>query len=142
MDIMKGILPNKAIEPNKPYSEWKEMTEDYTFRFSLYPNDLIRIELPREKIIKTAGGEEIKIKDLFAYYKTIHSGTAGLELVSHDCSFSLSGVGSRTLKRFEKYQVDVLGNIYKVRGEKRVGLASSAHSKTGETVRPLQSTRD
>ena len=142
MDIMKEILPNKAIEPNKPYSEWKEMTEDYTFRFSLYPNDLIRIELPREKIIKTAGGEEIKIKDLFAYYKTIHSGTAGLELVSHDCSFSLSGVGSRTLKRFEKYQVDVLGNIYKVRGEKRVGLASAAHSKTGETVRPLQSTRD
>ncbi|MED3730472.1 type II CRISPR RNA-guided endonuclease Cas9 [Geobacillus stearothermophilus] len=142
MDIMKGILPNKAIEPNKPYSEWKEMTEDYTFRFSLYPNDLIRIELPREKTVKTAAGEEINVKDVFVYYKTIDSANGGLELISHDHRFSLRGVGSRTLKRFEKYQVDVLGNIYKVRGEKRVGLASSAHSKPGKTIRPLQSTRD
>ncbi|NNU88860.1 type II CRISPR RNA-guided endonuclease Cas9 [Geobacillus sp. MR] len=137
IDMMKGILPNKAIEPNKPYSEWKEMTEDYTFRFSLYPNDLIRIEFPREKTIKTAVGEEIKIKDLFAYYQTIDSSNGGLSLVSHDNSFSLRSIGSRTLKRFEKYQVDVLGNIYKVRGEKRVGVASSSHSKAGETIRPL-----
>jgi len=142
MDIMKGILPNRAIEANKPYNEWKEMTRDYTFRFSLYPNDLIRIELPKEKTIKTVGGKERKIKDVFVYYKTIDSATGGLELINHDQNFTLRGVGSRTLKRFEKYQVDVLGNIYKVRGEKRVELASSGHPSTRKAVRPLQSTRD
>ncbi|MGX1901443.1 type II CRISPR RNA-guided endonuclease Cas9 [Thermolongibacillus altinsuensis] len=139
MDIMKGILPNRAIEANKPYSEWKEMTEDYTFKFSLYPNDLVRIELPKEKTIKNTLGEEVKIKDIFVYYRTIHSSNGGLYLVSHDNSFLLEGIGSKTLKRFEKYQVDVLGNIYKVKGEKRVGLATPTNQKAKQTINSLQS---
>ncbi|MGG4042333.1 type II CRISPR RNA-guided endonuclease Cas9 [Bacillus smithii] len=142
MDIMKGTLPNKAIEANKPYSEWKEMTEEYTFKFSLFPNDLVRIDLPREKTIKTSSSEEIVIKDIFAYYKTIDSANGGLDLISHDRRFSLRGVGSKTLKRFEKYQVDVLGNIHKVKGEKRVGLATPTNQKNGKTVDSLQSVSD
>jgi CRISPR-associated endonuclease Csn1 len=138
MDMMKGVLPNRAIEANKPYSEWKEMTEDYTFKFSLYPSDLVRIELPKEKTIKNSAGEEIKIKDIFVYYKTIDSSTGGLDLISHDKSFTLRGIGSKTLKRFEKYQVDVLGNIYKVKGEKRVGLATPINQKTEQTIDSLQ----
>ena len=139
MDILKGVLPNKAIEANKPYSEWKEMTTEYSFQFSLYPNDLVRIELPKEKTIKDSLGKEIKIKDIFAYFKTIDSANGGLDLISHDQSFSLRGAGSKTLKRFEKYQVDVLGNIYKVKGEKRVGLASRHDQKAEQVVHSLQS---
>ncbi|KXG09901.1 CRISPR-associated endonuclease Cas9 [Anoxybacillus sp. P3H1B] len=142
IDIMNGVLPNKAIEANKPYSEWKEMTEDYTFKFSLYPNDLVRVEFPREKVVKDSLGREVKVKDIFMYYKTIDSATGGLDLISHDQSFSLRGVGSKTLKRFEKYQVDVLGNIYQVKGEKRVGLASCHDQKTEQTVDSLQSASD
>nr|WP_246316799.1 type II CRISPR RNA-guided endonuclease Cas9 [Anoxybacillus ayderensis] len=142
MDIMRGVLPNKAIEANKPYSEWREMTEEYTFRFSLYPNDLIRVELPKEKTIKDSLGKELKIKDIFVYFKTIDSANGGLDLISHDQSFSLRGVGSKTLKRFEKYQVDVLGNVYKVKGEKRVGLASHHDQKGKQIVHSLQSVSD
>lgn len=137
IDLMKGVLPNKAIESNKPHSDWKEMTKDYTFRFSLYPNDLIYIEFPRAKTFSSRTGKNITVNEAYVYFKTIHSATGGLYGVSHDNSFKLENIGSRTLKRFEKCQVDVLGNIYKVKGEKRIGMATSSHSKTGKVVRSL-----
>ena len=43
VDTIKDKLPNKAIVANKPYEEWRVMS-DNDFKFSLYPNDLIYIK--------------------------------------------------------------------------------------------------
>lgn len=49
-DFAKKELPNKAIVANKSEAEWIEMTEEYIFKFSLYPNDLVKIKRKMKKI--------------------------------------------------------------------------------------------
>ena len=48
-DFARNELPNKAICANKDEKEWIEMTEEYKFKFSLYPNDLVKIKRKNEK---------------------------------------------------------------------------------------------
>lgn len=59
-----------------------------------------------------------KGKDLLAYYKTTDRSTGAITLIAHDGAAEFRGVGVKTAKVFEKYQVDVLGNYYAVKGEK------------------------
>lgn len=134
LDLIRGRIPNKAINANKPYSDWIDMTAEYTFLFSLYPNDLVRITLNKEKNEKDNIGRPIVLKDFFVYYNSIDAATAGLIAVSHDNSFTIRGLGSKTLKRFEKYQVDVLGNITKVKGERRVGLETFDDNEKNKVI--------
>lgn len=108
-DFTKKNLPNKAIVAFKEENQWIEMTEEYNFKFSLYPNDLIRIKKKNEK-------------EFFAYYNTTQRSTAAINLLSVNGEKKISGVGVKSLEVFEKYQVDVLGNISKVNKEKREGV--------------------
>ena len=48
---------------------------------------------------------------------------ACVELRSHDNSYSLPKLGIKTLDSIEKYTVDVLGNYYPVKREKRLGFS-------------------
>ena len=41
-------LPNRAIVAYKDESEWTLLDDSFTFCFSLYPNDLIRVKLKKE----------------------------------------------------------------------------------------------
>ena len=108
-DFAKKDLPNKAIVANKSEEKWIEMTEEYNFKFSLYPNDLVRIKKKNEK-------------EFYAYYNSTHRGTGNINLLSPNGEKRLEGVGIKTAEIFEKYQVNILGNISKVKNEKREGV--------------------
>ncbi len=108
-DFVKKELPNKAIVAKKDENDWIEMTEDYKFKFSLYPNDLVKIKKKNEK-------------EFLAYYNSTHRGTGAINLLAVNGEKKIEGVGVKSLEIFEKYQVDILGNVSKVKKEVRGGV--------------------
>ncbi|EOV9527138.1 type II CRISPR RNA-guided endonuclease Cas9 [Bacillus cytotoxicus] len=120
-DVLAKKVPDRLITPKKPYSEWRKITDEYEFLFSLYPNDLIRVKMPKEKETKTHTGEKHVWQENFMYFKGVHSGNAGVRMIDHMNSFE-DEIGVRKLVVFEKYQVDPLGRMNKVHGEKRHGI--------------------
>ncbi|MCL2634917.1 MAG: type II CRISPR RNA-guided endonuclease Cas9 [Oscillospiraceae bacterium] len=125
-DIVKGILPNKAIVAYKTHSEWKEMKDD-DFMFSMYPNDLIYVEHKKNLTFSKVNKESklpttIERKGEYVYYKGTNISTGAMTIINHDKSYIIGGIGAKTLLKFEKWQVDVLGNISKVSYEQRLGF--------------------
>jgi CRISPR-associated endonuclease Csn1 len=108
-------LPNKAIVQGKDESEWTLIDDGFTFCFSLYPNDFVRV-LQKGKPI-TQG-----------YYAGCDRATSNVSFWAHDRSEAVGkdglirSVGVKTALSIEKFNVDVLGNIYPVQKETR-GLA-------------------
>ncbi len=105
-DFTKKKLPNKAIVSSKDEKNWIEMTEEYNFRFSLYPNDLVKIKKKNQK-------------EFLGYYTGTDRSTAAISLLSPNGEEKIRGVGVQNLEIFEKYNVDILGNISKINKEKR-----------------------
>lgn len=118
-DTRKEKLPNRAATAGKPYSEWRVMKEE-NFVFSLYSRDLIRIKGKRPIKTKNCDGTSEERNDILVYYTGANISTASISGKSHDNGFEFSGLGIQTLEIFEKYQVDVLGNISKVKSEFRM----------------------
>lgn len=105
-DFVRNELPNKAIVQGKPEEQWIEMNKEYKFKFSLYPNDLVKIKRKNEK-------------EFYAYYCSTHRGTGNINLLLVNGEARKDGIGIKNAEIFEKYQVDILGNISKVNKEKR-----------------------
>lgn len=109
-------LPDRAIVAFKDEAEWTQIDDSFAFRFSLYPNDLIRIQQK---------GKE----PLLGYYGSCHRGTGNLNIWAHDRNQLIGkdglieGIGVKTALSLEKFHVDVLGNIYPAPPEPRGGLA-------------------
>lgn len=101
-------LPKKAIVSNKPESEWIVMDETYTFRFSLFLDDLIKTQ---------KNGTEF-----FGYFRGTDRATGAITVLAHDKSWTQRGIGIKTQDSFVKYQVDPLGVYAQVREEKRLPL--------------------
>lgn len=122
-DTIKDELPNKACVAYAPYEQWKEMLPEH-FIFSLYPNDLIRITSKRD--IKMALRQKDStlqknrmVKDEeYLYYKAADISVATIICTSHDNAYE-TRPGIKTLKKIEKYQVDILGNVTPVHREER-----------------------
>ncbi len=109
-DFSKKELPNKAIVASKNEEDWIEMTEGYKFKFSLYPNDLIEIKKKKEKT------------SFYMYYSSTHRGTAAINGISVNGENKIESIGVKNLEIFEKYNVDILGNISEIKKEKREGV--------------------
>ena len=105
----KPLYLHRFIMNSTDENEWIEMTEKYKFKFSLYPNDLVKIKRKNEK-------------EFYAYYCSTHRGTGAINLLAVNGESKIDGIGAKSLEIFEKYQVDVLGNISKVNKEKREGV--------------------
>jgi len=103
-----GRLPNKAIVSHKPESNWIEMSEDYLFLFSLYPDDLV----------KTVRAQ----KCLFGYFGGTDRDRNSINIKKHDKSDKAVDPCIKTLFSIEKYHVTVLGKVYRTGPEKRIGL--------------------
>lgn len=109
-------LPNRAIVAAKEESEWTLIDETFEFCFSLYPNDLVRIELKGKPIIE-------------GYYAGCDRATGGINLWVQDRNQALGkdglirGIGVKLAVKVERFNVDVLGNIYPAKFEARRGLA-------------------
>jgi CRISPR-associated endonuclease Csn1 len=131
IDFAKNTLPNKAIVSGKNKDgspkEWMEMNENYQFLFSVYKNELLEIKTKKEC--------------LKGYFVSAHSGTAAVEIKSHNnteqnglfvrnssnvCSRS---IGIQNAEYIKKYQVDPLGNITEIKSEKRIGTKQQNKKK-------------
>ncbi len=107
-DVGKNELPNKAIIAHKIEKDWDIIDETYEFCFSIYKNDFISI--------KTKKGE------FMGYYISTHRGTGAITIDKHDSSEKDISIGCKTAISIKKYHIDILGNKYEVKGEKRCGL--------------------
>jgi CRISPR-associated endonuclease Csn1 len=109
-------LPNRAIVQSKDEDEWTVIDENFTFCFSLYPNDLVRVQQKNKAPI-------------IGYYSSCHRGTGNINLWAHDRNQQIGkdgmieGIGVKTALSVEKFNVDVLGNIFPAPPEKRRDLA-------------------
>ena len=122
-DTKKSELLNKAVVAGKPHAEWKEM-KDSDFLFSVYPSDLLYIR-HRSGIKLTVANKDSTLKkektvrSEYLYYVKSSISTGAMTVETHDRSYEVKSLGIKTLDAFEKYQVDVLGNISKVHKETR-----------------------
>lgn len=122
-DTVKKELPNRAVVAGKPYSEWKEM-DDRNFVFSLYPNDLIKVKHKKEMKFALVNKGSSKEKSYvtheeFVYYKGANISTASIKTINHDDTYTINGMGVKSLDSIEKYQVGILGDKVKVNKEIR-----------------------
>ena len=121
-DTVKSTLPDLACSRSK--SGWKKM-DDKDFVFSLYQNDLIKItsktDMKFTLVNKDSTLPTIKYGNkLLLYYEGADISTASINGITHDNSYKFKGCGIKTLVNIEKFTVDTLGNISKVKKEKRM----------------------
>lgn len=123
-DVVKKRLPNKAATQHKQYSDWREM-KDEDFVFSLYPKDLIRVRTKKEDGLKLnlVNGGQVNGQEKLAYFISADIATASIAGKAPDSSFSFRGLGIQSLAKFEKCQVDMLGNVSVVKQEKRMDFS-------------------
>lgn len=98
-------LPNKAIVAGKSEDEWIVIDESFTFMFSLFMDDLVKVQK----------GETI----IFGYYKGVDRTTAAITIEAHDRYWKQRGIGVKSQDTILKYQVSFLGDYTEVKGEKR-----------------------
>jgi CRISPR-associated endonuclease Csn1 len=109
-------LPNRAIVAFKDEDEWTLLDDSFQFYFSLYPNDFVRIQQKGKAAIN-------------GYYASCHRGTGNLNVWAHDRNQQIGkdgmieGIGVKTALSLEKFNVDVLGNLYPAPPEQRRDLA-------------------
>ncbi|MEO7928094.1 MAG: type II CRISPR RNA-guided endonuclease Cas9 [Gallionella sp.] len=119
-DAVANKLPDRAATANTPRTEWTLIDGNFDFHFSLYPNDLIKLKN--------------KESEYFGYFAGVGVTTASLSIRSHDNNQAIAtgkawqgtwvNLGVKTnIQRFEKFNVDVLGNIYPAPPETRRDLA-------------------
>ena len=101
--LLNGTVPKKAATAGKKEDEWPVIDESYKFVYSIFKNDLIEIKYEKKK-------------GYFGYYDSFNRATASITLDNHDSSKSFGSIGIKTgVLEFNKYEVDVLGNYYKVK---------------------------
>ena len=108
-------LPNRAIVQAKDEDEWTFIDHSFKFCFSIYSNDFIKVMLKGE------------IRE--GYYAGCDRSTGLINLWAHDRNKAVGkdglirSIGVKTSLAIEKFNVDVLGNIYLAIKEERRGLA-------------------
>jgi CRISPR-associated endonuclease Csn1 len=108
-------LPNMGIAAHKDEVDWTLIDDTFPFLFSLYPNDLLRINQ--------------KNASFLGYYAGCDRGSGNINLWAHDRNQAVGkdglmrGIGIKTAESVEKFDVDVLGNVYPSKPETRHGLA-------------------
>jgi CRISPR-associated endonuclease Csn1 len=109
-------LPNRAIVQAKSEDEWTVIDETFTFYFSLYPNDFVRITIKGKPVVE-------------GYYAGCDRATGNINLWAHDRNQAIGkdglirSIGVKTALNIERFNVDVLGSIYLAKPEVRHGLA-------------------
>lgn len=109
------VLPNSAIVAHKDEDEWPLLDDSFSFCFSMYPNDLIRVTQKQGQFV--------------GYYAGCDRGSGNVNLWAHDRNQQVGkdglirGIGVKTALNVEKFNVDVLGNRYPAPPERRRDLA-------------------
>lgn len=100
-----GVLPNRAATANTPRDKWTLIDEHFEFKFQLFPNDLVRLKTKKAEFL--------------GYFDGLNVNTAAINILSHASDKTLGKNGrweslgvKLGIEAFEKYHVDVLGNIF------------------------------
>lgn len=121
-DLATPALPSKLVVRNVPEKDWPEIDETFTFMFSLHPGDWVRV-------IGDAEGKSVRE----GYYTGFNRNTVSISLDVHDRNPNVSpsgaftSIGIQTVHALEKYHVDLLGHMHKVRSEIRATPARGVH---------------
>ena len=100
--------PNLAIVAHKPEQEWEQITDEYLFKFSLYPRCWIEAIKPSGEIIS-------------GYYIGTHRTIGSIYIAPHySLKVKKMGAGAKTLLSFKKFSVDRLGNRSEIKAEPRL----------------------
>jgi len=108
----KKELPNRAVGSSN--KEGIEMTDNFRFLFSLYPNDWIRVE-QKDKVIE-------------GYYVNFDISTGAITIESHDRNKNIGkdgvfrSIGIKVARSLTKFHVDFLGGLHRVLKEVRQSL--------------------
>ncbi len=111
-DFLADTLPSKAIVDNASYEKWIDVsdTSKYSFCFSLAKDDLVSFEVE---------GQE---RPIFYYISSIRGTRAKLRVKPFNQPSSPKNVEISINKGiWRKHRIDILGNITRVRKEKRLG---------------------
>ncbi|WP_278675744.1 hypothetical protein, partial [Acidaminococcus fermentans] len=103
------------------------LTDDKNYLFSLYPNDLIYVEsrskinfkLTQDKEKESTLEPEFSCSKILGYYQGCDVANGAINIITPDGTYLKHNQGVKRLKRFEKYQVDILGKSYPVKSEVR-----------------------
>ena len=98
--VAKGILPDRAVVQGKDEEDWTVMDDSFKFKFVLYANDLIKVQLKKDSF--------------FGYFIGLDRATGQISLRHHDLDKSkgkdgIYRIGVKTALSFQKYQIDELG---------------------------------
>jgi CRISPR-associated endonuclease Csn1 len=99
--------PNQVIQANTDETLWPILDSEAEFMWSLYPLSYIQVIKPDGEVIEG--------------YSRGASRSTGALTVSPDTSLQTmrSGIGTRTLREFRKFQIDRLGRRTEIEREKR-----------------------
>lgn len=101
--LANGVIPKKAALAAKPEEKWPTIDDNYSFIFSIYKNDLIEIKYKKKN-------------GYFGYFDGFDRATASISIEEHDSSQRHRSIGIKSdVIKFNKYEVDVLGNYHKVK---------------------------
>ena len=122
IDVYKSQIPTKVCATGKAASKWDDISNGYAFEFSLYSGDLFRLKFADKLIpgiLQKDGKTKILSQDEYFYYNGFDRSTNSISFKTHDDSMEFRSIGFQSAMIFEKYNVDLLGNISKVTSKKR-----------------------
>ena len=98
--VAKGILPDRAVVAYADEEDWTVIDESFRFKFVLYANDLIKVQLKKDSFL--------------GYFSGLDRATGAISLREHDMEKSkgkdgIYRIGVKTALSFQKYQIDELG---------------------------------
>ena len=96
-------LPNRAVVSQKHEKDWIPIDQSFTFKFSVFYNDLIEVRT--------------KNKTIMGYYKSFDRNSGAICLMVHDRNSQIGekgfcSAGVRTALSIRKFDVDILGGYY------------------------------
>ncbi len=98
--VAKGIVPDRAVVAYADEEDWTVIDESFRFKFVLYPNDVIQVQLKKDSFL--------------GYFSGLDRATGAISLREHDIEKSkgkdgIYRIGVKTALSFQKYQIDELG---------------------------------
>lgn len=99
--------PGRAVTAHKPEAAWPQIGPQHEFLWSLHSRAFIEVEKPDGTVIT-------------GYFMGLDRNGGQINIAAqHSTKVLTTGIGTRSLKRFEKFRVDRLGRVHAVPRETR-----------------------
>ncbi|MEM2272062.1 MAG: type II CRISPR RNA-guided endonuclease Cas9 [Archaeoglobaceae archaeon] len=107
-DIALGVTPKKAVVAHKDESEWLEVDDSFDFLFHLFPGEYLEVQKNEE--------DETQL----VFFKSFDRSGAKIVVDLHDRSEKDIRIAYTNCFSIRKVYVDLLGNCYPIKSEKKI----------------------